>query len=268
MSAPSALPDAEQLLEALLGLAVPFEDVNGLLAARRRLARDQGMRADFDAALRTQVAAIGTVGQTSGLWGGWPEGSDGTDYLATLLLVALAPYTRAYHQALGIRPEVTRATLADLGRHLALNRGRGRSGGLANPSWLTLHFRGELYQLGRLQFQRKRLTGPAAAAAATEGFGPWCLELHVPAHCGPDGTYRQPYGDAGRNHRDLQPQPALDRQGAGALLLAVPLPAPAGGAVGPDATAARVLAPAGTAYLLAVAGRAAARRLRPGAARG
>ncbi|WP_395297959.1 acyltransferase domain-containing protein [Kitasatospora hibisci] len=182
---PKGLPDSEALPEALLALGVPFEDVNGLLAAHRRLARDPGLRGEFGGELRTQVAAIGTVGRPSGLWRGWPAGSDGSDYLSTLLLVALAPHTRAYHRALGIRPEVSRATLADLGRHLALARRRGGPGGLHNPAWLTLHFRGELYQLGRLQFQRKRLTGPDAEAAAAAGFGPWTLELHVPAHRGP-----------------------------------------------------------------------------------
>ncbi|MEU6236727.1 acyltransferase domain-containing protein [Kitasatospora sp. NPDC047058] len=180
----SSLPDAEQLPDALLGLAVPFEDVEGLLAARRRVARDHGLRAEFEETLSAQAAAVGTVGCASGLWGGWPEGSDGTDYLSALLFVALAPHTRAYHRSLGVPPEVTRATLADLGRHLALSRRRGRSGGLRNPSWQTLHFRGELFQLGRLQFQRKRFTGPADEASAA-GPGAWFLELHVPGCCGP-----------------------------------------------------------------------------------
>ncbi|MFD0277263.1 acyltransferase domain-containing protein [Kitasatospora sp. NPDC127111] len=181
----SAPPDGEQLPDALLELAVPFEDVDGLLAAHRRLARDHGLRAEFEETLDAQVAAIGTVGRPSGLRGGWPKGSDGADHLSALLFVALAPHTRAYHRSLGVPPEVTRATLADLGRHLALSRRRARTGGLRNPSWLTLHFRGELYQLGRLQFQRRRLTGPAAAEASAAGFGEWCLDLHVPDYCGP-----------------------------------------------------------------------------------
>ncbi|MFI8083142.1 acyltransferase domain-containing protein [Kitasatospora sp. NPDC086009] len=182
---PVTLPDAEQLPEALLELAVPFEEVNAVLAARTRLARDGGLRAAFDEALREQVAAVGTLGRPSGLHGSRPAGFEADGHLLTLLFVALAPHARAYHRALGIGPAVTRNTLADLGRQLVVSRWRGHPGGLGNPSWLTLHFRGELYQLGRLQFQRKRLTGADAESAAAAGFGPWSLQLHIPDHSGP-----------------------------------------------------------------------------------
>ncbi|MEV0531954.1 acyltransferase domain-containing protein [Kitasatospora sp. NPDC050463] len=182
---PFTLPDTERLPEVLLELAVPFDEVNAVLAARTGLARDRGLRAAFDEVLREQSAAVGTVGRPSGFGGGRPVEFEGPGHLLTLLFVALAPQTRAYHRALGISPAVTRTTLADLGRQLVVSRWRGHPGGLGNPGWLTLHFRGELYQLGRLQFQRKRLTGPDAEAAAGAGFGPWCLQLHIPDHCGP-----------------------------------------------------------------------------------
>lgn len=182
---PFTLPDTERLPEALLELAVPFDEVNAVLAARTALARDRGLRTAFDEVLREQSAAVGTVGRPSGFTGGRPAGFDGPGHLLTLLFVALAPHTRAFHRALGISPAVTRTTLADLGRQLVVSRWRGHPGGLGNPAWLTLHFRGELYQLGRLQFQRKRLTGPDAEAAAEAGFGPRCLQLHIPDHCGP-----------------------------------------------------------------------------------
>ncbi|MFF8769328.1 acyltransferase domain-containing protein [Kitasatospora sp. NPDC015120] len=193
------LPADEDLVEALLALAVPFEEVNGLVAARARLARDAGLRAAFEEMLRAQVRAVGTLGEPSGLDRDWPAGvADGADGsrgagLATLLFVALAPYTRAHHRALGVAPEVSRSTLADLGRQLAVSRWRGRTG-LGNPRWLTLHFRGELFQLGRLQFQRRRpngadgadgADGAATGAADTAEAGERSLQLHIPDHCGP-----------------------------------------------------------------------------------
>ncbi|MEV6977256.1 acyltransferase domain-containing protein [Kitasatospora sp. NPDC093806] len=178
------LPTDEDLVDALLALAVPFEEVNGLLAARARLARDAGLRALFEEALHAQAAAVGTLGEPSGLTPDRPVGVDGAEALAPLLFVALAPRTRALHRELGVPAGVTRATLADLGRQLAVSRWRGRAG-LANPRWLTLHFRGELFQLGRLQFQRRLLTGPDAAAARAAGYGEWSLQLHIPDHCGP-----------------------------------------------------------------------------------
>ncbi|MFE2110899.1 acyltransferase domain-containing protein [Kitasatospora sp. NPDC059463] len=178
------LPADEDLAEALLALAVPFEEVNGLVAARARLARDAGLRAAFEEMLRAQARAVGTLGEPAGLDRDWPAGGADGAGLATLLFVALAPYTRAHHRALGVPPEVTRSTLADLGRQLAVSRWRGRTG-LGNPRWLTLHFRGELFQLGRLQFQRRRPAGADGAATGAAEAGGRSLQLHIPDHCGP-----------------------------------------------------------------------------------
>ncbi|WP_233290028.1 acyltransferase domain-containing protein [Kitasatospora sp. MBT66] len=178
------LPSDEELVEALRGLAVPFEEVNGLLAARTRLDRDRGLRTFFEEMLRTQAAAVGTLGQPAGLDRDWAAGTAGGAGLATLLFVALAPLARAHHRALGIPAEVTGSTLADLGRQLAVSRWRGRSG-LGNARWLTLHFRGELFQLGRLQFQRTRLAAADIPATGTGGADAWSLQLHIPDHCGP-----------------------------------------------------------------------------------
>ncbi|WP_244215723.1 acyltransferase domain-containing protein [Kitasatospora purpeofusca] len=178
------LPSDEELVEALRGLAVPFEEVNGLLAARTRLDRDRGLRTFFEEMLRTQAAAVGTLGQPAGLDRDWAAGTAGGAGLATLLFVALAPLARAHHRALGIPAEVTGSTLADLGRQLAVSRWRGRSG-LGNARWLTLHFRGELFQLGRLQFQRTRLAAEDIPATGTGGADAWSLQLHIPDHCGP-----------------------------------------------------------------------------------
>ncbi|MFB7670912.1 acyltransferase domain-containing protein [Kitasatospora purpeofusca] len=179
-----SLPSDEELVEALRGLAVPFEEVNGLLAARTRLDRDRGLRTFFEEMLRTQAAAVGTLGQPAGLDRDWAAGTAGGAGLATLLFVALAPLARAHHRSLGIPAEVTGSTLADLGRQLAVSRWRGRSG-LGNARWLTLHFRGELFQLGRLQFQRTRLAGADIPATGAGGADAWSLQLHIPDHCGP-----------------------------------------------------------------------------------
>ena len=105
------------------------------------------------------------------------------------MFLAALPYVRDYHRAHGVPAEVSRRTLADLGRHMTTHRERLGTGGLLEPGWLKLHFRGEIYQLGRLQFQRRRLgrsTGEAVAAAGlayqpTDG----CLEIHIPARLGP-----------------------------------------------------------------------------------
>jgi len=106
-----------------------------------------------------------------------------------LVFVAALPHVQTYHQARAISADISRRTLADLGRHVAIHRRRRGTGGLLIPRWLTYHFRGELYQLGRLQFQRARLgqrTGRAiAASGAPFGPGDFSVELHIPDFHGP-----------------------------------------------------------------------------------
>ncbi|WP_431677641.1 acyltransferase domain-containing protein [Kitasatospora sp. KL5] len=182
------LPPADGLPAALLDLGVPHLDINQLVAVRTRLARDRGLRRIFEEALEPQSAAVGTLGRPAGLPPHWPE-ADGAvgRYLPALLFVALAPRVLAWHRTLGIPPEVSRSTLADLGRQLTVYRRRHAEGGLGAVSWLTLPFRGELYQLGRLQFQRYRLRAEEAPAGGAPAAGEWCLNLHVPDFCGPLG---------------------------------------------------------------------------------
>jgi hypothetical protein len=105
-------------------------------------------------------------------------------FFAVFVFVAALPRTRAYHRERGVPADVSRRTLADLGRNMAFHRRRRGSGGVEVPQWLTRHFRGELYQLGRLQFERARLgqrTGRAVAAAGLDAApGEPCLNLHIP----------------------------------------------------------------------------------------
>jgi hypothetical protein len=76
--------------------------------------------------------------------------------------LAATPAIRAWHTQRGVPDAVSWDTLADLGRHIALARGRNGRPGLDTQWWLTLHFRGALFALGRLQFNPFRLsTGPA-----------------------------------------------------------------------------------------------------------
>lgn len=109
------------------------------------------------------------------------------------VFLAVAGDVRRWHSERGIAGDVTRDTLADLGRHVARYRRRNGSTGLDSQWWLAIHFRGALYALGRLQFNPYRLrTGMAgplfwyegeAAAARGPGFQPGdpVLGVHIPA---------------------------------------------------------------------------------------
>jgi hypothetical protein len=85
-------------------------------------------------------------------------------HLYVYAYLALVEVARAYHRDRGVPDDVSWATLADLGRNLAVDRRMNREGWPVMQAWLTLHSRGGLYELGRLQHQR----GGAA------------LDLHIP----------------------------------------------------------------------------------------
>ncbi|MFI1352093.1 acyltransferase domain-containing protein [Streptomyces sp. NPDC020898] len=197
------LPDADDLPEILLDLAVPHEDINELVALRGLLTRDPGAISLLEECVEGLVRDMGEIGGAASWPGeriaevlvGQAHGRAGGDpgalgrYFAVYVFVAALPYVRAHHRALGVAPEVSRRTLADLGRNMAVHRRRHGRGGVQAPWWLALHFHGELFQLGRLQFQRALVGERTAGLLAGTGLAPdadaHCLSLHIPDFYGP-----------------------------------------------------------------------------------
>jgi hypothetical protein len=101
-------------------------------------------------------------------------------YLYAYVYLALVPAVRAYHAAHDVPDEVSWATLADLGRHLASDRLMAGAARAAKVSWLTFHVRGGLYELGRLQFQRGTIPAELAAPAGLSADG-HALSVHIPS---------------------------------------------------------------------------------------
>ncbi|MCG5471684.1 acyltransferase domain-containing protein [Micromonospora sp. LAH09] len=85
-------------------------------------------------------------------------------HLYVYAYLAMVDVVTAYHRDHGIADAVTWVTLADLGRNLAVDRRMRGEGWPVMQSWLTLHARGGVYELGRLQHQR----------------GGSAIDLHVP----------------------------------------------------------------------------------------
>lgn len=187
------VPDADELPEILLDLAVPHEDINELVRLRRVLAGDAGAVRLLEECVEELVADIGSAGRDDSGPRFRERIAEAPAALgpcfALYVFVAALPHTRAYHQARGIPAEISRRTLADLGRNLAAHRRRYGGTGVKAPQWLTRHFRGELYQLGRLQFERARLGERSAAGLAGAGLdaapGALCLSVHIPDYLGP-----------------------------------------------------------------------------------
>ncbi|MEU5781051.1 acyltransferase domain-containing protein [Micromonospora lupini] len=75
-------------------------------------------------------------------------------HLYVYAYLALVDVVRAYHRDHGVPDGVSWVTLADLGRNLAIDRRMRREGWPVIQSWLTLHVRGAVYELGRLQHHR------------------------------------------------------------------------------------------------------------------
>ncbi len=99
--------------------------------------------------------------------------------------VELTPRLVAYHEQLGVPAEVTRTTLADVGRNTRIHRLRHGGFGLETWTWLIPHYVGMLYGLGRLTFalQRTEFSVPAGGVAALPaGIAPgdWVVGMHIP----------------------------------------------------------------------------------------
>jgi hypothetical protein len=183
------LPDTDELAEALLDLGVPHEDINDLVRMGRRVTDDPELRQVLERSVGELVQEMGEVGRPVDLPDlDWASGALQRCFPVYVFLAAL-PYTRAYHRERGIPADVSRRTLVDLGRNMAAHRRRHGRTGVQAPRWLTHHFRGELYQLGRLQFERARLGQRTltrlAAAGLDTGAHSLCLNLHIPDFHGP-----------------------------------------------------------------------------------
>ncbi|MFD5629439.1 acyltransferase domain-containing protein [Streptomyces sp. NPDC127072] len=183
------LPDADELPDVLLDLTVAHEHINELVALRARLVTDADALALLTRCVSRLVRNLGEVGKA---WAPpqFPASAGALGRCFHLFVfVAASPFVRAHHRSRAVPDDVSRRTLADLGRQVAVHHRRLGTPGLLFPEWMALHFHGELFQLGRLQFERARLglrMGRALAAAGSgSGPGDPCLSLHISDFRGP-----------------------------------------------------------------------------------
>jgi hypothetical protein len=180
---PISLPSPEEAPALPARLGVPGEQVAEVVDARPCPERDPALWWVLTRCYRLLVKDMGGFGQLRS-WPSMPAdlGQPGR-YVYVWVFLATLDAVRAYHAARGIPGDVSWATLADLGQHLALHRRIRGDAGLSAQNWLTLHFRGGIYQLGRLQFNRGRIYYDAATVeklGAPFRHGDPCLGTHIP----------------------------------------------------------------------------------------
>lgn len=183
------VPEGTELLEILGDLAVPGPQLDKIIRLRPQL-DDQELRFVLDRVLTILVGGIGAASSQDRL----PDLNGCRDPLAQYLYVyayaGCFPLIRQWHRDRDIPDGISRRTLADLGRQMThQQRRQGRGGLMINTTWLTRHFQGRLFQLGRLQFELAGLghtTSTEIRAAGTDlAPGAPTLVVHIPDYCGP-----------------------------------------------------------------------------------
>ncbi len=183
------IPEGSELVQTLLRLSVVHEDIDTLLALRPTPDGDPEIWWLIERSVEALIQRMGVVEE----WVKIPPlpASLGPlhRFFFVYVFVAALPHVRAYHRERGIPDDISWVTLADLGRQMAVYRQRTGQSGFDDPVWITLHFTGAIYQLGRLQFERIRLGNTVGRAIGTidPTYGPDspALSVHIPGYFGP-----------------------------------------------------------------------------------
>jgi hypothetical protein len=171
------LPDRTYLSGIFARLAIHDLDREEILAAWPSPEVDPEMWHALELAYRALIKDMGGFAVLD-LPGPSVESTPRGRYFFVYVYLAALADVRRFHAKRGIPHDVSWATLADLGRNLERDRLLLGDGGLRTSRWLTLHFRGSIYELGRLQFNR--LNVPAAAVADAFREGDPALGVHIP----------------------------------------------------------------------------------------
>jgi hypothetical protein len=127
---------------------------------------------------RDVAPLVAALERSLGSFGDVPVDPGEADPLAWLHAYLLfTPTLVAWHRSQRVPDEVTRATLADLGRHLAISRRVTGGFSFQTWDWLQHHLTGQLFALGRLQFELRRSGRPVDSVASAED---WTLAAHIP----------------------------------------------------------------------------------------
>jgi hypothetical protein len=181
------LPDRTYVPAIFERLAIDERDREEILAAWPSPEADPATWRSLERAYATLVSDLGGFTPLDLPGAPTPSGAPATSavdstplaryFFVYVFLAALADIRR-FHARRGIPHDISWATLSDLGRNLERDRLLLGDGGLRTSGWLTLHYRGSIYQLGRLQFNRMNVRAAHVADAFPEGDP--ALGVHIP----------------------------------------------------------------------------------------
>lgn len=183
------LPAGDDLQATLRYLEIPDEDIPDVMTLAHRVQQENEVWWFLERAVWSLNAFMGRVDAPPRIAPLRDQNDPVYRHFYVLVFVAALPFVRDYHRTRGIPEDIVQATLADLGRNVRVHRKREGVGGLGVAWWLTLHFRGLIYQLGRLQFERSTIGEQIAKSVSTTGAHARpetpVLSVHIPDFLGP-----------------------------------------------------------------------------------
>lgn len=183
-----SLPDGDAFLAALRDLDIPPDDIETLVSFRTQIDTDPDLWWLLERAVHSLLLRMDIVDLPPGFHPLPLSIGPIAPFLYVYVFVIMLDHTKELHRRRSIPEDITIATTADIGRNMLVHRKRHGTHGLAAPDWLTLHPRGMIYQLGRLQFERGKISPRTGEAIAEAGCpfqtGDPCLSIHIPDFMG------------------------------------------------------------------------------------
>lgn len=122
----------------------------------------------------------GTVGPLTP----WPDLPDELGpvgrYLYVWVFLTAAADAREFHRSHDISDDHSWAALGALATQLDNRRALHGQGGLRTQNWVTHHYRGAIFVLGRLHFERTMITFDPGPAGGAPRIGAPALGVHIP----------------------------------------------------------------------------------------
>jgi hypothetical protein len=173
---PFELPPPDEAAEILRNLDVPPAAAAEVVAAMPSRQRDPEAWWILE---RCYWAVVGRDETRRPPWPApWVTDEAFTRYFHLYVFIAAVRDVLAMHAARGIPEDITWATLGDVGLQVAHHHARHDGVyGFDGAFWMFNHFRGDLFQIGRLQYE----LGAATFDGGVFTRGDPILHLHIPA---------------------------------------------------------------------------------------